>query len=142
MAGVDVPETCEGLSMVGETRRETLYGEALEGQRATRMIHDGRHKLIFYPAGGVIQLFDLETDPSERADRAEDPAYAAVRARLEQALAGELYGEDAPLGEGGRRTGRPAEKVALKPNRGLSGQRGLHYPQPPLDDPTNVVGAG
>jgi hypothetical protein len=27
-------------------------------------------------------------------------------------------------------------------NRGLSGQRGLHYPQPPLDDPSRVVGAG
>lgn len=142
MAGIEVPESCEGLSMVGETRRETFYAEALEGQRATRMMHDGRHKLIYYPAGGVVQLFDLETDPTERIDCAEDPAYAAVRTRLEAALAAELYGEDEGLGAGGRLTGRPAEKVVLKPNRGLSGQRGLHYPQPPLDDPSNVVGAG
>lgn len=142
MADIAVPDTCDGLSMVGEAHRETLYCEALEGPRATRMLHDGRHKLVFYPAGGVIQLFDLETDPQEIADRADDPAYAAVRARLEAALAAELYGEDAPLGAGGRLDGRPAEPWVQKPNRGLSGQRGMHYPQPPLDDPSNVVGAG
>ena len=31
-----------------------------EGDDAARMVHDGRHKLIYYPAGNCSQLFDLE----------------------------------------------------------------------------------
>lgn len=140
LAGIDVPDTCDGRSMVGADRRETLYGEALEGAKAMRMMHDGRHKLIWYPEGGVVQLFDLEADPDERHDRAADPAYGDVRTRLEAAMCAELYGEDEGLGDGGRLGGRPAEPWTAPPNRGLSGQRGLHYPPPPLDDPHNVVG--
>ncbi|WP_420392477.1 sulfatase-like hydrolase/transferase [Acuticoccus sp.] len=140
LAGVRVPQTCEGLSMVGEAVRGTLYCEALEGAKAMRMLHDGRHKLLFYPAGGRVQLFDLEADPHELVDRASDPAYASVRAALEDKLGGELYGEDAGLGAGGRLAGRPAEPWRAAPNRDLSGQRGLHYPQPPYSDPSKVVG--
>ncbi|MEM7695429.1 MAG: sulfatase-like hydrolase/transferase [Pseudomonadota bacterium] len=140
LAGLRVPQTVEGLSMVGEPRRGTLYGEALEGQKAMRMLHDGRHKLIWYPAGGRVQLFDLETDALECHDRADDPAYSAIRTRLEKGLAAELYGEDVGLAKDGRLSGRPAQKWAAPPNRNLSGQRGLHYPQPPLDDPRNIVG--
>lgn len=140
LAGIRPPQTCDGLDMAGEARRETLYGEALEGAKATRMIHDGRHKLIWYPAGDVRQLFDLEDDPQELSDRAADPAKAGVLDELTQRLAGELYGEDAALVDGGRLRGREAPAYRPSPNRGLSGQRGLHYPQPPLDDPANVVG--
>ena len=67
IAGIPVPETCDGRSMLGD-RRETLYGEALEGPKATRMVTDGRHKLIWYPDGNVVQLFDLDADPTERHD--------------------------------------------------------------------------
>ncbi|MEM9221232.1 MAG: sulfatase-like hydrolase/transferase [Pseudomonadota bacterium] len=140
MAEVPIPDTCEGLSMVGEQRRATLYCEALDGQKAMRMIHDGRHKLIFYPAGGLVQLFDLDVDPVETIDRAHDPSYAHIRGRLEAALAGEFYGEDAALGEGGALRGRDAKPFVVEPNRNLSGQRGLHHPPPPLDDPHKIVG--
>ena len=142
LAGIRVPQTCEGLPMTGERLRETLYGEALEGPRATRMIHDGRHKLIWYPAGNVVQLFDLEDDPDEVSNRAGDPGLADVQAALTARLVGELYGADTALTAGGALVGSPAPAWTAKPNRGLSGQRGLHYPQPPLDDPSNVVGAG
>jgi len=37
--------------------------------------------------------------------------------------------------------GLPVPTEPAAPNRGLSGQRGLHYPEPPLQDPTVVVGA-
>ncbi|MEM6849758.1 MAG: sulfatase-like hydrolase/transferase, partial [Pseudomonadota bacterium] len=140
LAGVRVPQTVDGLSMVGDARRETLYAEALEGPKAMRMVHDGRHKLIWYPAGGLVQLFDLERDPQETHDLARDDGYQAVRARLEAVMCNELYGEDAGLGRDGRLGGRPAEPWEVPPNRNLSGQRGLHYPQPPLDDPKNIVG--
>ena len=44
-----------------------LYGESLTGAKATRMVRDGRFKLIWYPAGNRLQLFDLADDPSRAA---------------------------------------------------------------------------
>jgi arylsulfatase A-like enzyme len=36
-----------------------------------------------YPTG-FVELYDLERDPWERQNVADDPAYAAVRAELQQ----------------------------------------------------------
>jgi arylsulfatase A-like enzyme len=141
LAGIDIPESCTGLSMVGETRREALYCEALEDPvKATRMVTDGRYKLIWYPAGNHIQLFDVESDPKELRDLSADPAHGEVLSRLGNVLVGELHGGDLEWVRDGELVGCDAPAIAPAPNRGLSGQRGLHYPQPPRDDPSNVVG--
>lgn len=126
LAGVPVPDTVQGLSMTGPRRREQLYGEVGEGREATRMMHDGRHKLIYYPVGHRVHLFDLEEDPGEYADLSASPAHGQVRARLEAALIAELYGTDAEWVRDGVLVGLPDEVVVPRPNRGLSGQRGLH----------------
>ena len=89
LAGLPVPATVEGLPMTGERRRDILYGECKEDRLATRMAHDGRHKLIWYPAGNVVQLFDLQADPRECRDLSEAAQYALIRQRLEQALVAE-----------------------------------------------------
>jgi hypothetical protein len=119
--------------MVGERRRQTLYGDCLENTSATPMMHDGRHKLIWYPAGNHVQLFDLEDDPDELRNRADDPDYAAVRARLIETLVDQLYGADLEQGwfRDGKLVGFEAPPYREHPDRGLTGQRGLHYPQPP-----------
>ncbi len=52
---------------------------------ASFMLRDDRYKLIYY-VGMPRQMFDLETDPDERRNVADDPAYAAIRARLEGEL--------------------------------------------------------
>lgn len=58
LAGVPIPETVEGLSMVGERKGDRFYGEIDEGADATvGMIHDGHYKLIYYAAGNHRQLF-------------------------------------------------------------------------------------
>lgn len=56
---------------------------AWTGPEATRqrMIRDGRWKLVVID-GYRPMLFDLETDPDELDDLAEDPAHAGVRAEL------------------------------------------------------------
>lgn len=133
LAGIRIPQSCDGLSMVGERRRATLYGDCLENVSATRMLHDGRHKLIWYPAGNRVQLFDLEADPCELADVAGHPDYAATRERLEARLADELYGHDLEQGwvKDGRLAGFEPPPYAPGPDRSLTGQRGLHYPEPP-----------
>ena len=132
LAGIEPPASCEGVSMVGKERRATLYGDIGEAATACRMLHDGRHKLIWYPAGNTIQLFDLAEDPTELRDLAEAPAYAGVRAGLEAALARELWGSDLDQGwvVDGRLVGYDPGPFGRRPDRSLSGQRGVHYPQP------------
>ncbi|MCC7490904.1 MAG: sulfatase-like hydrolase/transferase [Fimbriimonadaceae bacterium] len=130
LAGLPVPDHCEGLSLVGEPRRELLYGEHGEGPRATRMVHDGRWKLIYYPVGNRRQLFDLDSDPRELLDRSSDPACAQRLATLELALVAQLYGGDEAWAADGRLIGLPDRAFTAGPNRTLSGQRGLHQPPP------------
>lgn len=142
LAGIDAPDSCEGRSMVGETRRAHLYCEAMEGNHATRMACDGRFKLIWYPVSGVVQLFDLDFDRDECCDLAADAAKQGDRERLERWLVGELYGADREGIVDGRLGAIAAIPESSKPNRGLSGQRGLQFPAAPLDDdPGRVVGA-
>lgn len=142
LCDIPVPETCEGRSMVTGTRRETLYCESLAGKKATRMIHDGRHKLIWYPAGNVLQLFDIAADPLEQHDLAADASSTPTRARLTERLIAELYGEDLGWVQEGRLVGMPDFPDDAAANRGLSGQRGVHFPPLAPTDPTKVVGAG
>lgn len=142
LAGIPLPATVDGRSMLSPARRSVLTGDTLEGQGATRMAHDGRHKLIWYPAGNVTQLFDLERDPAECEDRAGDPDYAAIRARLAQDVAAAAWGTDFAQGwvRDSALVGFDPGPFPGKPDRSLSGQRGLHYPQPPPIAQDRMVG--
>jgi arylsulfatase A-like enzyme len=133
LAGVPIPKTCDGQSIIGSERRTKLYGEVLENHSASRMLHDGRYKLIWYPAGNHLQLFDLETDPNETCNLSDSDSCETIRDRLCANLAAECYGKD--MDEGWVKDGTlvgydPGPYIAL-PDRTFSAQRGLHYPQPP-----------
>ena len=142
LAGVPVPEKVEGLAMTGAARHATLYGDCLDNHGATRMIHDGRHKLIWYPAGNDVQLFDLEQDPQERHNLADAPASAGVRAALTQALCARLWGIDVEQGwvREGELVGYDPGPYVARPDCTWSGQRGLHFPSPPALAPDQMVG--
>ena len=134
LCGIPVPETCEGVSMVGETRNEYIYGECGEDDHASRMIREGRYKLIYYPVGNCRQLFDLDADPHELVDLAGDPAHAAALERLSTRLAGELYGGDLAYLTDGRLTGAPDKEYRWAPHRHLNSQRGDSWPPSPKVD--------
>lgn len=142
LAEVPIPPTVTGQSMIGSNRRDFLYGDCLENHAATRMLHDGRHKLIWYPAGNRIQLFDLTEDPTELRDLADHPDYAAIRGRLTEQLCQALWGHDRQAGwaTDASLVGYDPGPYVPRPDRGWSGQRGLHFPAPPTLAQDQMVG--
>ncbi len=91
LVGLSLPEGIDGKSLVPVIRgqkqqvREFVFTAYRNLQRAVR---EPRWKLIKYHIGGVktTQLFDLETDPWETNNLADDPACAEHRKRLEARL--------------------------------------------------------
>jgi len=71
-----------------ETPHDRIYGAYVMTQRATI---DGHWKIIYYPAIARYRLFDLQKDPLEMHDLAEDPRFAAqltrMKARLQETMA-------------------------------------------------------
>lgn len=139
IANLPIPPSVEGLSMLGEKKRTSLYGECGEARNASRMLHNGRYKLIWYPGGQTVQLFDLETDPKECIDLSKDPQHAQTRRQLEESMIKELYADDLQWVKNGRLVGFASDGSRISPDRQLSGQRGLHYPQPPVDHPDRAA---
>ena len=140
LAGIPIPETVEGTSMVGDARRPYLFGEVGEGPMATRMIRQDQYKLIYYPTGNRFQLFDLEADPQEMNDLSGSDSHAALLQSLTAHLVDELYGNDEEWLQDGQLVGLPQKEWQPVKNRELSGQRGLHWPPPPLDLSGRQVG--
>ena len=118
----------EGGAAIGIGRPER--GE--EGD-ATRMIREERYKLIYYPVGNRVQLFDLQEDPLELKDLGGLPEFQEIRRGLEQQLIEEMYGSDEQWVDGGQLKGEPDREYTPPPNRGLSGWHGLHWPSRVMD---------
>ena len=88
------------------------------------MIRADQYKLIWYPVGNRLQLFDVDNDPREMQDLSGDPEYADFRARLTELLVENLYGCDLGWVQDGKLTGTPNKEFIPAPNRNLSAQRG------------------
>ena len=128
LAGIPIPPTCEGLSLLSDRQRPCLYGEHYEVPGvATRMVRDARYKLIYYPAGNRVQLFDLQEDPHEMQDRADNAALCDVRSGLTRELIANLYGDDLPWVDGDRLVGTPEPESGPAPDRALGTQRGWRF---------------
>lgn len=91
LVGIDVPETCTGISQAQAVRgrspyiRKEGYFAYMDIQRAIR---DDRYKLIEYCVDGerYTQLFDLQNDRYECNDLSADPAYAEIVKSLRKRL--------------------------------------------------------
>jgi arylsulfatase A-like enzyme len=106
LIGIEVPENLEGTSFTHlleggseskPSHREEIFGMFLySGEYCVRT---RTHKLIaqFTDDEDTIRLFDLEADPLELNDLAEDPAHADTRAQLIVRLRNWLSEVDDPL---------------------------------------------
>ena len=124
LCDIPIPGTVEGYSLVSNEQRDHLYCEHYEDERAMRMIRSEQYKLIWYPTGNRVQLFDLEKDPQEMYNLSDFPTYADVRERLTDLLIQNLYGRDLDWVKDGRLVGEPDKLFVSSPNRDLAGQRG------------------
>jgi arylsulfatase A-like enzyme len=85
-AGAKIPASVEGKSLwpilkgISQTHREVIFS-AYRG--LMRGLNDGRYKLIVNIAVNKTQLFDLQNDPNEMKDLAED---ASQKPRLDAML--------------------------------------------------------
>ena len=104
LVGLPIPESVEGISLAPVIRgekgriRDTLFFAYKNFQRA---VTDGRFKLIEYFVGGerVTQLFDLEEDPWELNNLADDPKYTDQLERLREEMVRWSAKTDDPLSD-------------------------------------------
>ena len=101
MAGLEVPDTMESMSLVDAIRdpyvvvRKVMYNSYQNKQRAVR---EGDWKLIRYNVDGVeyTQLFNLEDDPWETRNLADKPEMAGKVSRLMRLLRQQMLRHDDP----------------------------------------------
>ncbi|QDV74366.1 sulfatase family protein [Botrimarina mediterranea] len=100
LAGAEVDPEVDGRSLTAILRseptpdwREDFYYHYHEGPERDHNVQlhdgvtDGRHKLIHFYKRDEWELYDLEEDPRELSNVADDPRYAEVRERLTARLA-------------------------------------------------------
>ena len=115
LAGIDVPEDCDGHSLAALLNRVTtkhrrqifsayqgVFGHP-QGQPWQRSIKDERNKLIQTVVDGVEtwQLFDLAADPYERINLVDKPGYEKLTQRLHTSLRDRQTRANDPLLTGG-----------------------------------------
>ena len=98
-AGIDVPDTCTGKSVLkaarGEPWREFSHGEhspCYDTTQAMQYLTDGKEKYIWFPITGDEQLFDMTEDRLELVDLAKKPEHADRVTKWRQRLV-ELLGK-------------------------------------------------
>ena len=97
IAGADIPQTVDGVSLAGVINknahtREYLHGEHLGGERSNHYIVTETDKYIWFPQTGQEQYFDLENDPDELTDRINEPSRQSRIDKLRKHLVHELTG--------------------------------------------------
>jgi photosystem II stability/assembly factor-like uncharacterized protein len=90
LAGIPIPEVCEGRSFVpvcksetAQPQRDRLFAVYTDTQR---MVRNDRWKLMWYPKLNKFQLFDLQNDPDELQNLAEQPAQSEILKGMKQLM--------------------------------------------------------
>lgn len=117
MAGVPIPETVDGLSLLphvtGEQDggwRSEIHGEHTHFDQSLHWITDGRRKYLWASARGLEQYFDLEQDPQELHNLINDPGRQDEITHWRNTLINYLTDrEEGYVADGGLVTGRPAQ---------------------------------
>ncbi|MGG5174542.1 arylsulfatase [Pseudarthrobacter sp. J1763] len=105
LAGVPVPDTCDGVSLAPLLRgaasdperppvREFLHGEHVYFGQNIHWLTDGKVKYIWGSGKGTEQFFDLAQDPQEQRNLAKEPEHQTTVAAWRQRLITVLVGRE------------------------------------------------
>jgi len=97
LAGVEVPETVEGIDFSGPLYdkpvegREFIHGEHSAGDMmSVQFVTDGQIKYCYDAVSGREELFDLVNDPNELLNLAENEEYGDLLIKWKQRMIDEL----------------------------------------------------
>lgn len=109
LAGVPVPETCDGRSLLRFVRdapapkavatdpapwREWLHGEHVYFDQSLQWVTDGHIKYLWASKWGTEELFDLDSDPGELHNLAPFPEHAQLLKLWKDRLIADLTGRE------------------------------------------------
>lgn len=84
VGGAEVPPGLEAVSLFADQKRIYLFGD-YDGDH---FVTDSRYKYLWHKAGGIEQMFDLESDPKEEHNLASSQNTTPWKERLTAFLAG------------------------------------------------------
>ena len=93
MCGVSGPKTSDGIDFggtLGDPARPARRNLIFAYKNVQRAVCDARWKVIRYPQVDRTQLFDLQSDPHEKTNLADQPEHAAKVAELTALLEKEM----------------------------------------------------
>lgn len=108
MAGVDVPDSVDGKSLLpllredgdGESNWRNCIHIECAAPRAFHALTDGKEKYVWFAQDGREQLFDLTSDPGECCNMVDDPGCTGKVSRWRQLMAKELTGRPEGFSDG------------------------------------------
>jgi arylsulfatase A-like enzyme len=130
-AGVEIPESVDGASLLSLARDECEVGGVHEGWRdfvqgehtscytfehGMQYATDGLEKYIWFHHTGRQQFFDLREDPGECRDLAASPAHAERVELWRKRLADLNERRGDPRGRDGQLVPQPDGALSLSPN--------------------------
>lgn len=103
--GLDVPEICDGCSMMPLLQGDAPWRSYIHGEHCTcyhtdqenHYVTDGHSKLVWLDNLNVWQFFDLDSDPDELHNLISDPDYENAIALFKGYLYNELADRNSPL---------------------------------------------
>lgn len=103
--GLQVPDSCDGASLLPLLRGETRWREYIHGEHCTcyhtdqenHYVTDGHYKLVWLDNLDIWQFFDLDNDAGELHNCYTDPNYQVQVNRFRNYLFDELTKRKSPL---------------------------------------------
>ncbi|MCY0904595.1 arylsulfatase [Arthrobacter sp. H14-L1] len=135
LAGIPVPPECDGKSLVpllhgeaGVPVRDWLHGEHVYFGQSLQWVTDGHVKYLWASGWGTEELFDLDADPGELDNLADDSAHAELLALWKSRLIRDLNGREEGFIEDGRLVAGKAVTSILRHTRERLAGAEAHLP--------------
>lgn len=113
LAGGEVPQGIDGVSLLHDCQREYLHGEHSGGDLGNQYIVTKRDKYCWFMKTGKEHYFRLDEDPQELHDAIDDPDCQERIEYLRQILVKELEGREEGYSDGSRLVAGRKQKSCL-----------------------------